>query len=68
MIFPCVVNQRLVEYKPVTGQSEVHALVRNHKYIHHSGLALVLYVLVVIHSCIIYSILPCLGASSYNML
>ena len=52
--------------KSLKGQSGVNALVRtmNHKYIHHSGFALVLYVLVVTHSCIIYSILPCLVASS----
>ena len=43
------------------GQYGVNALVHNHKYIQHLGFALMLYVLVVTHSCIIYSHAALLG-------
>ena len=54
LLSPCTC---VLSYKPVNtpqaGLYEYNALVRNHKYIQPSGFALVLYVLVVTHSCII---------------
>ena len=54
LLSPC---SCVLSYKPVNapqaGLYEYNALVRNHKYIQPSGFALVLYVLVVTHSCII---------------
>ena len=52
---------------PKQGSLEYNSLVHNNKYIQPSGFVLMLYVLVVNHLCIIYSILPCLGCINYNI-